>query len=439
VHPLARNGTFLRLLVGRLVTNAGDSIYYVAALWLIHDLGGSTALTGVASFLFLVPGTLVFAVGPLVDRFSVRSVLVSTQAAQGLLILTIPVADAFGALSVGVVLVVIPLASLLNLVTYPAQSSALPRAVETEHLATANSVFNAAHESVNMAFNAVGGLLVGIAAVGAVGALLVDVGTFAVAILLFAGLTLPARRPREGTTDAETDGATEEGNSVLAALRREVRSYGGEFRDGISYLRGTAFLSVVVPQVVVSAAMGMLLAVLPAYAALQGGSGLYGVLLSAEAAGALVGAVLASRLGGVPYGRVLTLGSALTALAWGVAALTSWVPLIVGSFAVALVFPGANGVLFDTLVQSVAPEDYIGRVTSSMSTLSNVSTAIGSLAGGVLAAATGPVVILWVAAGANALVAAYFLASASIRSLPPVGGVSRGDDRIERFSTRSGE
>mgnify|MGYP000518945027 CR=1 FL=1 len=436
VHPLARNWTFLRLLAGRLVTNAGDSIYYVAALWLVHDLGNSTVYTGIASFLILLPSTLQFVVGPLVDRLQVRTSLVVTQAGQALLIGTIPLAASYDLLSVELVLVVIPLASLLNQVTYPAQSSALPRAVEDEHLSTANSVFNAAHEGVNMTFNAVGGLLVGMAAVGAVGALVIDVGTFALAIVLFAGLTLPARTRREDAPDRAASEAGESSaapNSLRAQIRNETRSYVAEFRDGISYLRGTAFLGVILPQIVISFAMGMLLAVLPAYAALRGGSGLYGILLSGLAAGALVGSIAAARLDSVPYGHFIIAGSALTAAAWIGAAIAQWTPLIVGCFAVAIAYPGGNRVLFDTLVQTVAPEDLIGRVSSSMATLTNVATPFGSLAGGVVAAAVGPVAILWIAAAANLLVMLYFLARSSIRALPPVASVERRDERIENF------
>lgn len=431
VHPLAGNATFLRLLAGRLVTNAGDSIYYVAALWLVHDLGNSTVYTGLASFLILLPGTIQFVVGPLVDRLPVSRVLVVTQLLQALLIAIVPIADALGALSVEVVLVVIPLAALLNLATYPAQSSALPRAVDDEHLSTANSVFNAAHEGVNMAFNAVGGFLVGLAAVGAIGALVIDIGTFALAIALFAGLVLPERQSRAGDAEAA---APEMGATGWAeTVRTETRSYLDSFVDGLAYLRGSAFVSVILPQIVISFAMGMLLAILPAYAALRGGSGLYGVLLSALAAGALLGSILAARLDTMPYGYVLIGGSGLTALAWTGAALSSWTPFIVVCFAVAIVYPGLNRVLFDTLVQSVVPEDYIGRVSSSMSTLTNLATPFGSLAGGALAAVVGPVPILGIAAGANVLVMVYFLASGPIRGLPAVASVDRGDDRIENF------
>lgn len=449
MRELLSNRTFLRLLVGRLVTNAGDSIYYVAALWLVHDLTQSTFYTGVASFLVMVPGLLSFAVGPLVDDVEVRWALVVTQAVQGLLVLTIPVAAWFDALTVELVLVVIPLASLVNLVTYPAQSAALPRAVGRENLSSANAVFNTAHEGVNMAFNAVGGVLVGLAAVGAVGAFLVDAATFGVAILLFVGLTLPERRgDPDADTDAHTDdanpgdgvsaasdggGGTERESSDSESLRERTRRYVGDFRDGLAYLRGTAFVPVLLPQIFISFATGMMLAILPAFAELRGSAGLYGVLLSALAAGALVGSVLSARLDRVPYGYFMLGGTALTGLAWIGAGLATWTPAVVAFFALAIVYSGGNSVLFDTLVQTVVPEHKLGRVTSSMSTLQQVATPFGSLLGGAAAAVVGPVPIVLFVGGANFLGTLYFLFSGSLRALPSVASVEYGDDRIEEF------
>nr|WP_244995513.1 MFS transporter [Halomicroarcula pellucida] len=426
------NRTFLRLLLGRLVTNAGDSIYYVAALWLVHDLGGSTFYTGVASFLMMVPGLLQFLVGPLVDDVEVRWALVVTQAVQGLLVLTIPLAAWLDALSVELVLVVVPLASLVNLVTYPAQSSALPRAVDRDELPAANAVFNTAHEGVNMTFNAVGGLLVGLAAVGAVGAFLVDAATFGVAVLLFAGLTLP-ERDTSGDATATDGGADAPSADDTETVRERAGRYVSDFREGLAYLRGTAFVSVLLPRVFVSFATGMMLAVLPAFAALRGGSGLYGVLLSALAAGALFGSVLSARLDWVPYGHLMLVGTAVTGVAWIGAGLVTWTPAIVACFALAIVYSGGNSVLFDTLVQTVVPEDKVGRVTSSMSTLEGAATPFGSLVGGAVAAVVGPVPLVLAVGVANFLATVYVGLSRSLRSLPAVADVEYGDDRIERI------
>ena len=63
---LLGNVGFRRLYAGHAVSEAGDELYFVAAMWLVYSLSGSTALTGVAGFLARAPGALGFLFGPLV-------------------------------------------------------------------------------------------------------------------------------------------------------------------------------------------------------------------------------------------------------------------------------------------------------------------------------------------------------------------------------------
>lgn len=149
-----------RLIAGRLVTNAGDSLYLIATMWLVYDLSGSTALIGLAGFLVMGPQALQFLFGPLVDRYPIRRLLVGSQAVQGMVVLVIPVAAWVGRLSVPLLMVVIPLLSLINQVVYPAQSALLPRIVDRNELASANSLMAMAFTGVDMVFNALGGLLI---------------------------------------------------------------------------------------------------------------------------------------------------------------------------------------------------------------------------------------------------------------------------------------
>lgn len=123
---LFRNWRFTRLFSGRIITNMADSIYYIAAMWLVYELGGSAFHTGLAGFLALLPQAIQFLAGPLVDRWSLRKTLFITQLVQGILIAIIPIAHQFNYLNVTTVLIIIPLISLLNQFAYPAQTAALP-------------------------------------------------------------------------------------------------------------------------------------------------------------------------------------------------------------------------------------------------------------------------------------------------------------------------
>lgn len=216
MRTLFANREFRRLFLGRLVTNAGDSLYAVAAMWLVYSLSGSTLYTGIAGFLTFGMQALQVFVGPLVDRWSLRRTLVGTQAAQGVLVLAIPAAHYLGVLTVELVLVVMPLLALLNQFVYPSQSAALPRVVESEELADANAAFAFAYQGSEAAFNALGGLAV--AALGAVSLYVVNSVTFAVALALFAGLRVP---PAERPPDSGV-------------------GYRAELADGVRFLRSSS-------------------------------------------------------------------------------------------------------------------------------------------------------------------------------------------------------
>lgn len=423
MRELLRNGSFMRLFCGRLMTNAGDSLYYIAAMWLVYQLTGSAAYTGVAGFLTMAPSAIQFLFGPLVDRTPLRWILVGTQFAQGILVLVVPIAAALDVLSIWVVLVVMPLLSLLNQPVYPAQSAALPRIVEHEELVEGNSLFSLAYQGTNVAFNAVGGLL--IASFGAITLFLVDSITFAVATVLFATLSIPvADAGTDGTEQTATVSETAADGGRPAAAEDSPSSYLADLRVGIDFLRGTVVAKLLVGAVVVNFAIGGVMAVLPAYAGTLGGASAYGLLTAAIGAGVLTGALIGGVVGRFPFGCVVSLGMAASAAVWVVAIAVDWLPASAFLFALALVPAGVTNVLEISLIQTLVPEALLGRVTAVLGSASAATTPVGALAGGVVAEATSATLVLWAAGVSFALLAAYVFAVPSLRKLPAVKEVS---------------
>lgn len=455
---LLGNRDFLGLLAGRLVTNAGDSLYAIAAIWLVYSLGGSTLWTGVAAFLTTTPRTLQFLVGPLVDRWPLREVFVGTQLSQAVLVLAIPAAAALDSLSVFVVLAVIPVASMINQFVYPAQNAALPRIVSADRLVTANSAFSLAYQGTNLAFNAVGGVLV--AVVGAVALYLVDAATFVLAALLFASVSIgppdeAADDPAESRSDPDRDAADAEdarpdvGDRSAAdddpegrdgtdgrpgrdgtdgqsgpddSLSREAdddsAGYLEELRDGLAYVRGTMFVWLVFGLAVTNGTVGVSFAVLPAFADLRGGPEVYGALVAALAAGTLVGAVIAPRLRGFRLGRLVSVGFLLGGLAWLAAVYATDPAVVVALFGLAWVPVGVLNVNVQTLVQTVAPEDLIGRVSSVTISAALAVQPAGALLGGAAGGVLGSVAVMVAAPLGFFAIAVLFLAVPALRALP---------------------
>ncbi|MFH5799529.1 MFS transporter [Haladaptatus sp. CMAA 1911] len=388
MRSLFGNRTFRRLFIGRLITNAGDSAYAVAAMWLAFELGGSSFYTGLAGFLTMLPQTLQFLAGPLVDRWQLRRILVATQVAEGLLVLCVPVAYVMGWLSVWVVLVVMPLLSLINQFVYPAQQAALPRVVEKDDLVEANSAFSFAYQGVDFAFTALGGIVV--ALVGAIALYVLDSVTFLAATLVFLGVRIPPAESEtvletesesESESDVETD--TESDAGQTDGLSAAIGEYRTQLRDGIGYVRGSVLVWVLAGSLVVNATIGSTLAVLPAYAQAHGGSDAYGFLLATVVGGMLVGSLAATPLKRVSLAKLSIGGFVFSGITWLAAVLIGWFPATMALFFLAWIPVGATNVIFAAMIQSVVPEELMGRVSSVLSSASVGAMPLGSLLGGI--------------------------------------------------------
>ena len=438
MRGLLSNANFARLFAGRVVTNAGDSLYYVASMWLVYDLTGSSFYTGLAGFLVLAPSALQFLFGPLVDRVSLRRLLVGTQLAQAVVVLVVPVAFTLGYLHVWLLLAVMPVLSLLNQPVYPAESAALPRVVEQEELVRANSLFALAYQGVDAGFNALGGVLV--AVVGATALFVLDAATFAAAALLFAGLRVRAAGAAEDATDAtaasaggsDPVAATDGGADDVADDSDDVGDEGAddapdgylaELREGIAFLRGTMLGKVLLGSVVVNGTFGAAMAVLPAYGDLLGGEVAYGLLSAALGGGIFVGALAASRFEDYAFGRLNIYGFVVGAVLWAAAVAVGWLPATLALFALALVPVGVTNVLFSALVQSLVPEALLGRASAVMGSMSSAATPVGALLGGAAADAFGAPAVLYVAAAGLLGLAAYLTSIRQFRRLPRIGDV----------------
>jgi MFS family permease len=425
MRSLFANRTFRRLFAGRLITNVGDSLYFVAATWLVYELTGDPTFSGLAGFLVLAPQALQAFAGPLVDRWDLRRLLVGTQVVQGVVILALPVAAHFGWLSVWVVLTVLPLLSLLNQFVYPAQSAALPRIVEQDELVSANSLFSLAYQGTELIANAAAGIL--IAAVGAVTLFVVDSITFAAAALLFATIHVPSAGAGDSgeATGAETpESATDEPVAVPDGgdgQPDEPERYRDSLREGVGFVRGTVLAPIVLGATLVNfVASGATIGVLPAFADSLGGSGAYGALMAAIAGGMFVGAVVASQFEGLPFGR-LSIGSFVLSGGLWIGAITAdWLPATVALLTLAFVPIGASNVLLSSMIQSVVPDRLLGRVSGLLGSASQAAVPVGALLGGAAASLFGPAIVMIAGGVSVLLLAVYWLIRPQLRRMGPV-------------------
>ncbi len=412
-----RHRGFRRLLTGRTVSVLGDGLYTVAAMWLVFELTGSTAYTGLAGFLTQIPGVLSLFVGPIVDRSRLDRVLTLSEVAQGVVVLVVPLAWLAESLTVAVVLATMPVLSLVGLFAGPAQTAAVPRLVPDGSLVRANAAATAVGKTVDALARGIGGALVVL--VSAVGVYVVDAVTFLVAAVLFVGLDVPGSASADG---GESEGPSQTGDHDPFDREAYVR----DLREGIATLTDSVLGLMLVGSLFANFLFGVAFAVLPSFAADLGGAGTYGLLLAGLTGGTVVGSLFSSWVESVPLGRTTIVGLTASGVLFAASVLVARPLASVALFALSRVPVGIYNVSVLATLQSGVPDDRLGRVSSVLSSASSLVSPVGVLLGGLLGELVGAWSVLLASAAGTVLTAAYWLVVPSLRTFDAPTAVEPG-------------
>ncbi|WP_051508719.1 MFS transporter [Sporosarcina sp. D27] len=370
---LFKNRNFATLFWGRTIANFGDSLYAIAAIWLVYELGGSTFYTGLAGFLTMAPHMLQFLIGPIVDRVSLKRLLVATQLIQFIFVLSIPLLHYIGVLNVTLLLIIMPILTCINQFIFPAQSAALPRIVETDDLVGANSLFSFANSGVNILANSIGGVLITI--VGAINIYFFDAFLFLITIFIF--LLFSYSEPTELKV-----------NSGSKTLTSHTKRYFNDLFDGYKFVRGSIISKFFYGSVAANFSFGIALAVLPAYSSSRGGVELYGIFMGTYSAGYLCGVLLSPYLKRFNFGKMVITSFFISSLFWLSSVFVPSNILSIIIFGIALIPLGAAEVTMAAAGQRIMPQQYLARTFSLISSISFSAMPLGSLFGGYIGTVT---------------------------------------------------
>ena len=190
---LWRNSDFVHLWGAATVSTYGTLVTRTALPFAaILLLDASAADISLLVITELLPGFLLGLVaGAWVDRVHRRPIMIATDLARGLLLLTIPLAALAGVLGLGHLYLVAALISALSVFFDVAYQSYLPSIVRNDELIEANSKVSAAGSVAEAAAFSSGGWLVQL--LSAPLAVLVDAATFVVSAALSLVLYLVRR------------------------------------------------------------------------------------------------------------------------------------------------------------------------------------------------------------------------------------------------------
>ncbi len=383
-----RHRNFRLFITGQAVSLTGTWMQNVAQAWLVYRLTRSEFFLGLAMFSMYLPVFLLGPVGGLAaDRYSRHRIVIATQTLAMAQALLLAVLTLSGEVRIWHVLALAFSLGCINAFDMPARQSLIVHMASKEDLLSAISLNSTVFNLARVVGPAVAGILV--AAVGEGLCFLIN----GISFLPVIGCLAMMR---------------------IVEARRRPQSPWAHLKEGFRYAHRTRPVRMLLAfsgTLNVSAAPGMVLAPVFADAIFQRGSLGLGFLTTAMGLGAVAGTLgLArrTRVGGLP--DVIVLSAAL--LAAGMAAF-AWAP----SFYVALAVMPLLGFSImrqnastNTLLQTMIPDEYRGRIMALYSMMVVGMVPLGSLAAGTLAehfgarwtmfgaslaAAAGAVVLRW--------------------------------------------
>ncbi|MFK0212797.1 MFS transporter [Streptomyces sp. NPDC090298] len=426
VPALLRERTFRRYWTGQTISLAGDQISLIAIpLAAVLALGADAAAMGLLKTAELLPALLFnLPLGAWADRqANRRRAMIAADIGRAALVLTLPVAYAMDALTLGQLYAVAFGIGALTVLFEVCNTTLFVALVPTDQYVRANSLVNGSRSMAWLAGPGIGGLLVQF--LTAPFALVADAVTY----LVSAGY-LARIKPAEPAPAPVAKGHFTEG------LRWVVRE---RSMRALFAASGTVqFFNL----------MFHTLFVLYATTELGIDAGLLGLLLAAGAVGGLLGAMASGavvrRIG---IGRSLVAGFlGFTAPLLLVPLADGPLPLVAGVLFVAEFLSCLGVMIVDVAAGSfqmaVIPDAVRARVMGAFRTLNYGFRPLGAFAGGLLGTAVGLRPTLWIATVGAVLAVLWLLPSplARMRELPRREGESEpaGREADERSGSPDG-
>lgn len=391
-----RQRNFALFWISGLISILGDWMLIVGLPIYVYSLTGSTLATGITFVLETLPPVFLSSVaGVFVDRWNRKWVLIIADLVRMVALLSLLLLDS--ADQIWIAYIVSAVMSIANLFANPAIGALLPSLVSKSDLIVANSLNSLSNNLARLIGPALGGSL--IAWIGFQTVVVIDSVSFLVSAVLTMLITVRTITPEQA------EAAQNERVSWTAVWR--------EWIDGLSLVRNEYVIAVIFLVIgVMMLAEGILqvLFVIFINQQLNAGAQAFGLILSAQAIGGIIGSLMLSRIDQyLSLYRLIGFSAILNGLLLLVIFNFPSLPLALALFALAG-FPIIGFfVSIQTLLQTNTHDDYRGRILGSYGTTIAITTLIGTMIASGLGDALGSAVmlnavgLLNIAAGALAL------------------------------------
>jgi MFS family permease len=375
---LLRQRDFALLWTAAALSMLGTWVRFAALPLYVYETTGSALATGAMFVSSALPMLLLGSVaGVFADRWDRKRVMVVADLLRALLLLPLLLVPATG--WIWVVYLVGFFQETVSRFADPAFNAAVPRVAGEPNVVPANAAFSLGQNVARLVGPPVGGLLMSALGLGAV--VLVDSLSFVVSAALVLLVAVPKVE-----------------RAAAAVSLTRWRQVWVDWRDGLHLVARERWLTVVFVVVAVSMLAEGILNV--AYVMwvrelLGGGPREFGWLLSAQAAGSILGAPVVAWLGRrIAPGRLAGWSGVLLGLYWAAMLFNRSLPVALVLMAVVGVPAMAGFVAITSMLQGGVADAYRGRVWGAFMTNLALFALIGRVFATLMGDALGPLQLL---------------------------------------------
>lgn len=361
-----KNRDFVWLIGGQTVSEFGSSITGFALPWLLLQLTGSAMQMGFAFAVEMIPYLAVsLPAGVYADRFNRKTLMMIADSGRMILVLSIPLAHAFGALTIAQLYVVMALMGVCNAVFDSAYVACLPSVVGREHLQEANAALQSGVSASQILGPGLAGVLVGW--VGTANTIFINSGSFAISVITLFLIRVPF-------------------SAALSMQKKEPMMK--QIGEGLQFVwnhRLIRLISMFTLTMNLASSASSAVMMYHMQRDMHLSARWTGAVMSGFSVGTVSGSVVAGFISKrFRMGKIMAATLAFQVIPMFVYALTPWAwMLMVANFIVGFTAVNWN-VQSVSLRQSVIPDHLLGRASSAIRMVVWGSMPAGSSAGGVL-------------------------------------------------------
>lgn len=361
---MLKNYDFRQLWLGRLISNAGDSIYYILLSWYILESTNSAFWVGICNFAIFIPNIFSFIFGHYIDTHKKKNLLIICELGQLIAVFMLTISIYFKFDTPFIITVLAFLAATFGMNTYTIQDALTPKIVKKSNLPKAQTYMSFAYNGTEYLFNAITGFL--LTSFSIVSLLLINIGTFILSIFTFSKIKYNEKLVSVESNEDWKSNIFKGFKLILNTKEILILTCCGAFGNFL-------FGGMNVYQVLIANE--------------QNSPIILGLMASAMAIGTLIGSTIVSSilLKYLPVGKCVFIGSLFFGIFLFISRFFVKSVLFIPMLGVSCVFLGINHVVNPVYEKVLIPQEHLGKVASALYTISIPTLPLGALFFGAIA------------------------------------------------------